>query len=93
MPVVSGYAEALERPIDEDEAGEDRVTWYGPERAAVLRDAAVVAEDVVLLRPEMDGRESPRASWKAASMESAQSRAASYLCSTVRVSPTLPFMR
>jgi hypothetical protein len=51
--VVARRPEPSHRPVNEDEAGEDRIPWYWPEGAAVLRDAAVVAEDVVLLRPEM----------------------------------------
>jgi hypothetical protein len=54
--VVARNPKSSERPIDEEDAAEDGRSWYWPERSAVLRDAAVVAEDVVLLRPEM-GRE------------------------------------
>jgi hypothetical protein len=51
--VVARHAESSQRPVDEEEAAEDRVAWYRPEGAAVLRDAPVVAEDVVLLGVEV----------------------------------------
>ena len=57
--VVAGRPDPAERPVvDEEDAAEDCGAWYGPEVAAVLRVAAVVSEDLVLLRGRIGCRES-----------------------------------
>ena len=55
MPVVARSPESSGRPVDEEDTAEDRCAWYWPEVAAVLRFAAVVAENEVLLGSEMGG--------------------------------------
>src|SRR5215831_16931199 len=57
MLVVARRPESSERPVDEDQAGEDRVAWHRAEVTAVLGVAAVVAEHVVLLGPEVSREE------------------------------------